>query len=266
MSAIGPRPAQIPAARPTPPRYTLPAMTDALSLDLIVPARNEAPNIPALFDALQALPTGTARRVVVADNGSTDATADLAAARGALIATEPKPGYGGACLAGLARLAEDPPDVVGFLDADLADDPAQLPRLIAPIADGEADLVIGSRRKLAESGALDPHQRFGNALACALLRLTTGRRYTDLGPMRLVTWDALQRLDMRDTTWGWTVEMQFKAARLGLRVVEIDVPYRKRHAGVSKISGSLKGSARAGVKIIGTIAGLTLSRKKKPRR
>lgn len=223
------------------------------SLDLIIPARNEAENLPAL---LAALPRGDLRRVVLADNGSTDATPDLARAGGLEVVAESRRGYGAACLAGLRDLAADPPAAVAFLDADLADDPARLATLAAPVLAGEADLVIGSRRRLAEPGALDPHQRFGNALACFLMRLVTGRRYRDLGPMRVIAWPALQQLDMRDTTWGWTVEMQFKAATRGLRVVEIDVPYRKRHAGTSKISGSLIGSARAGYKILATIAAL----------
>ncbi|NBC11307.1 MAG: glycosyltransferase [Planctomycetes bacterium] len=231
---------------------------------LIIPARNEAPNIPGLFDALRDLPPGTVDPIVLCDNGSTDDTAALARPRGATIVRESRPGYGGACLAGLRHLASQPrpPAAVAFLDADLADDPAELPRLLAPIHRGEADLVIGSRHRLAEPGALDPHQRFGNRLACGLLRLSTGRRYTDLGPMRALSWEALQRLDMRDMTWGWTVEMQFKAAKRGLRVIEIDVPYRKRHAGASKISGSLVGSWKAGTKIIGTIARLWWSERK----
>ncbi len=225
---------------------------------LIIPARNEAPNIPALFEALAALPAGVIDPIMLCDNGSTDDTAALAAARGAVVVHEPRPGYGGACLAGLRHLASQatPPAAVAFFDADLADDPAALPRLLEPIFLGDADLVIGSRHRLAEPGALDPHQRFGNRLACGLLRLTTGRRYTDLGPMRALSWAALQRLEMRDTTWGWTVEMQFKAATLGLRVLEIDVAYRKRLAGKSKISGSLVGSWKAGTKIIATIARL----------
>ncbi len=227
--------------------------------DLIIPARNEAENIPALFAALDALEPGTIRHVILCDNGSRDDTAALARQRGAVVVHEPRPGYGGACLAGLRYLAtlDSPPAAVAFLDADLADDPAHLPRLVQPILTQSADLVLGSRRRLAQPGALDPHQRFGNALACLLLRLATGRRYSDLGPMRVVSWEALRRLAMSDTTWGWTVEMQFKAAKLGLRVMELDVPYRERHAGRSKISGSLVGSWKAGTKIISTIAQLT---------
>jgi len=225
--------------------------------DLIIPAVNEAENLPALARALAPLlASGTIRRVVLADNGSTDATPDLARDAGLTVVREPRRGYGNACLAGLAELAADPPDAVAFLDADLADDPAGLPGLINPIADGRADLALGQRRRLAEPGALDPHQAFGNWLACTLLRVTTNRRYRDLGPLRVVRWRSLATLDMCDPTWGWTVEMQYKAARQGLRIEEIDVPYRKRHAGKSKISGSLIGSARAGTKIIAVLTKL----------
>ena len=117
-------------------------------------------------------------------------------------------------------------------------------------------MTIGTRINLAQPGALDPHQKFGNWLACRLIALATGKRYKDLGPMRALSWDAVEKLDMQDRTWGWTVEMQFKAARQKLRVVEMDVPYRKRRSGQSKISGSLVGSAKAGSKIISTIFSL----------
>ena len=223
-------------------------------MDLIVPARNEAANVPALFDALHAADARPRlRRIVVADNGSTDATADLARQRGAEVVHESTPGYGGACLAAIAHLADDPPEAVAFLDADLSDDPAALAGLIEAVCVQGFDLAVGSRVALAEAGALEPHQRFGNALACRLIALATGRRFRDLAPMRVVRFDALRRLDMRDRTWGWIVEMNYKAATHGLRVVERDVPYRRRHAGVSKISGSLQGSWRAGTKILSTI-------------
>ena len=226
-------------------------------VDVVVPARNEAENLPALAEALRPLrEAGVIRRVVLADNGSTDTTAALARAAGFAVVHEPQPGYGAACLAGLAAMEADPPEAVAFLDADLADDPQQLAGLIAPIAQGRADLVLGQRARLAQRGALDPHQRFGNWLASRLLRVITGQPYRDLGPMRVVRWRCLQRLAMADRTWGWTVEMQYKAARYGLRIQEIDVPYRKRHAGSSKISGSVAGSVRAGVKIVATLAQL----------
>ena len=228
-----------------------------MQTDLVIPARNEAENLPALIAAIDAVrEVAGLRRVVLADNGSTDATADLARDGGFEVVYESQPGYGAACLAALDHLRADPPDMVAFLDADLADDPAQLIHLIKPIAEGSADLSLGQRQRLAEPGALDPHQRFGNGLATTLLRVITGRAYRDLGPMRVVRWRSLEKLAMADRTWGWTVEMQYKAARYGLRIAEIDVPYRKRHAGKSKISGSLVGSFRAGTKIIATLAHL----------
>lgn len=227
--------------------------------DLIVPARDEVANMPAFFAALQPLiEAGVLRRIVVADNGSTDATAQLARQYGAEVVHEPRPGYGAACLAAIAHLTTQPdvPQAVAFLDADLADDPEKLPALIAAVAANTADLVIASRRRLAQPGALTFTQRFGNRLACAMLRAFAGHHYEDLGPMRVIRWSSLRQLAMADRTWGWTVEMQFKAVRHDLRIVEIDTPYRRRHAGRSKISGSLAGSAKAGWKIIITILAL----------
>jgi len=228
-------------------------------IDLVIPARNEETNIGVLLDAV---PRGVFRQVVVADNGSTDRTAELAREHGAVVVHETQPGYGAACLAGLKWIGEQDaaPLAVAFLDADLSDDPAELPGLCRPILADEADLVIGSRARHAEPGALDPHQRFGNWLACVLIRWTAGKRYSDLGPMRVIRWQALEDLRMQDRTWGWTVEMQFKAARQNLRVVEIDVPYRQRHSGTSKISGSIVGSFKAGTKILSTIFRLWLGR------
>jgi glycosyltransferase involved in cell wall biosynthesis len=156
----------------------------------------------------------------------------------------------------LSHIKADPPDIVVFLDADLADDPAQVPRLVQPILNGESDFVLGQRRALAEPGALDPHQRLGNAMACTVLRCTTGFRYRDLGPLRAIRWRSLEQLAMVDQTWGWTLEMQYKAVKQGLRISQIDVPYRKRHRGKSKISGSIKGSFKAGVVIFSTLAKL----------
>lgn len=221
-------------------------------VDLVIPARDEQANIGPLFEAL---PLPYFRHVIVADNGSIDRTAELAAACGGVVVSEGTPGYGGACLAALAWIEglADPPDLVAFVDADLSDDPAQLPLLSAPIKANTADLVIGSRTCQAEPGALSVAQCFGNLLACTLIRLLAKGRYTDLGPMRVVRYESLKRLNMTDRTWGWTVEMQYKAAVLGLRTVEINVPYRQRRAGRSKISGSIIGSIRAGRTIILTI-------------
>ncbi len=223
---------------------------------------------------MKALPWPHLRRVVVADNGSTDHTADFARAGGADVVHEPRRGYGAACLTALEWIADSPPvpDVVAFLDADLADDPSQLPRLLQLIDRGEADLVIGSRSRLAEPGAMTAAQRIGNAIACVMLRVLSGTRFTDLGPLRAVRWTSLQELAMENRTWGWTIEMQYKAARQGLRCTEIEVPYRRRHAGRSKISGSIVGATRAGCRIVATIAQLwwadssLMGRRRKPAR
>lgn len=225
-----------------------------MTCDLIIPALDEQSNINALFDAIESLPEGLIRRVMLADNGSADNTAALAAQRGAVVVRESQRGYGGACLKALVYLREhDPPDVVAFVDADLADDPAMLPRVIEPLMRGEAEIAIGCRPALAEPGSLNVVQRFGNGLACAMMRVLTGRRYRDLGPMRAVSWNALQRLRMADRSWGWTVEMQMKAALLNMTVAQVDVPYRNRRHGRSKISGTVRGATAAGAKIIATI-------------
>ena len=228
---------------------------------VVIPARNELQNVPALAEALHRLrDKHHIGRAVLVDNGSTDGTAQAAAEMGLEVVHEPRAGYGRACLAGLAVLAEDPPDAVAFLDADLADDPAEIPRLTHALHHHGSgmDLVLGSRPALAEPGALDPHQRFGNRLACGLMRRGCGVPYHDMGPLRVIRWDMLQRLEMSDPTWGWTMEMQWKAATRGLRVLELDVPYRRRRAGRSKISGSLRGSLRAGAKILAIASRLWL--------
>ena len=223
--------------------------------DLIIPAFNEVNGIDPLFDALEPLRGTVLRHVVLADNGSTDGTPDSAARRGATVVHEPRRGYGAACLKALQWIddLDEPPQIVAFLDADLSDDPASLPDVLAPIEQGRAELVIGSRVKRADPGALSVVQRFGNGLACLLMWLTTGRRYHDLGPLRAVRYETLKRLDMADPTWGWTVEMQAKAALAGIPSIEVDVPYRRRAHGRSKISGTLRGVVTAGTKIIVTI-------------
>jgi len=237
------------------------APTD-LICDLVIPAYNERENIAALFDALEEV-RPLLRHIVIGDNASTDGTGRLAAERGAVVVRVARRGYGSACLGALEWIAEreDPPDVVVFIDADLADDPASLPALLEPIRADHVAIVIGSRVRRADPGALGPVQRFGNRIACGMIRLLTGARQTDLGPFRAVRWTTLQRLGMRDPTWGWTVEMQMKAALIGLDIVEIDVPYRRRHAGSSKISGTVRGSYAAGRKIIGTILTLWWQRR-----
>ncbi len=222
-----------------------------IAVDVVIPAFDEEDSIALV---LADLPDDLVRRVVVADNNSRDGTAERARAAGAEVVAAPVQGYGSACLAGLEHLSRSgPPDIVVFLDADYSDHPEELPRLVAPLANGEADLIIGSRTLgAAEPGALLPQARLGNRFACLLIRLLYGYRYTDLGPFRAIAWSALESLEMRDPNFGWTVEMQVKALRRGLRVAERPVSYRRRR-GVSKITGTLSGTVRAGWKIIVTV-------------
>lgn len=217
----------------------------------VIPALDEEQAIGAVIDGLE---RGLVRDVIVGDNGSRDRTAVVARAHGATVVSVPERGYGAACAGALAHLRGDV-DVVVFVDADGSDDPADLPALLRPILADEADLVIGSRvLGRAEKGALSPQQRAGNALATWLVRLIFGHRYTDLGPFRAVRRPLLERIDMRDRRFGWTVEMQVRALRLGARVAEVPVNYRRRAAGRSKIGGSLGGSLKAGWWILATIA------------
>lgn len=214
---------------------------------IVIPALNEEQALPGVLRDLARLRPG---QVVVVDNGSTDGTAQVAREHGATVVTEPRRGYGSACLAGLAWLSEDAPDVVVILDADGSDDVDDLPLLLRPILKGDADMVLGERVSLAERGALLPNQRFGNALATHLIRRWTGWTYMDMGPFRALRWDAMQSLHMTDTAYGWNVEMQMKAVQAGLRIQEIPVRYRTRGGGRSKISGTIKGTLKAGVGIL----------------
>jgi glycosyltransferase involved in cell wall biosynthesis len=217
---------------------------------LIIPALDEADSIGRQLDQL---PPGIFAQIIVVDNGSEDGTAEVARAAGAQVVCEPRRGYGQACQAGLAALHPETTAVV-FMDADLSDDPADVERLARAYAAGGWDLVVGSRvLGQAEPGSLAAVQRFGNWLTTRLIRWLWRVPFTDLGPLRIIGREALQRLDLRDRDFGWNVEMQAKAARLGLRVTEIPVKYHRRIYGKSKISGTLWGSARAGVKILLTI-------------
>lgn len=227
----------------------------SLIVDVLIPALNEEGSVGQVISALRqgSVPL---RNIVVVDNGSTDATAQRAQAAGAQVVFQPQRGYGAACLSGLRFLAQQdlPPDAVVFLDADGSDDVADLPSLVAALLQG-ADLVIGSRTAgRSDPGSLQPVQRFGNALATGLIRLLYCQRYTDLGPFRVVRYAPLCALDMQDETFGWTVEMQVKAVRRRLHIVEVPVHYRRRQAGQSKISSTVKGSFLAGLKILYTIA------------
>jgi hypothetical protein len=228
------------------------------TVDVAIPAYNEADSIGLVLDAL---PRPPVRRVVVADNNSRDRTATVAREHGATVVPASRQGYGSACLAALEELRRlGAPEIVVFVDADYSDHAEELPRLIAPIADDRADLVIGSRVSgQRERGALLPQARLGNALACAMIRILYRHRYTDLGPFRAIRWSSLESLGMRDPNFGWTAEMQVKALRRGLRVVEVPVSYRRR-VGVSKITGTFTGTLRAGCKIITTILRYALAR------
>ena len=212
---------------------------------VIIPALNEEEALPGV---LASLPEGV--RVVVVDNGSTDGTARVAREAGATVVSEPERGYGRAVLAGIAHLQADPPQVLVILDADHSDRPELLPRLVRPILDDEADLVLSDRSRTAAPGALTRPQRFGNRFATLLMWGVSGHRYADMGPFRAIRWTSLMRLHMEDPTWGWNVEMGLKAVHHGLRIREIPVPYGARRAGQSKISGDLRGAARAGVRIL----------------
>ncbi len=218
---------------------------------VVIPALDEQDSVAAV---VRAIPRARVREVVVVDNGSRDATAPAARSAGAVVVLEPRRGYGAACLRGLEYLRARPPTVVAFLDADASDDPAELPSLLDPILEGRFDLVVGSRTLgHREAGALTPVQEFGNRLATWLMRKLYGVRFTDLGPFRAIRWRSLESLDLRDRDYGWTVEMQVKAAKRGLRCLEVPVAYRRR-VGKSKISGTLRGSWGAGTKILWVIA------------
>jgi len=220
------------------------------TIAVVIPALNEEASLPLV---LGDLPRDRVKDVIVVDNGSSDRTGEVARRCGARVVAEPRRGYGAACLRGLDELRQQPqgpPDIVVFLDADYSDHPDELPSLLQPILDDQAEMVLGSR--LAgnrERGAMPPQSVYGNRLACALMRLFFGARYTDLGPFRAIRWDALERIGMVDQNFGWTVEMQIKAVRMGLRYREVPVSYRRR-IGASKISGTVSGTIKAGSKIL----------------
>lgn len=219
---------------------------------MIIPACNEAASIGHVIGAI---PAGLVDEVVVVDNGSTDRTGPVASAAGATVVHEPTRGYGNACLAGIqyCRNASPQPEIVVFMDGDFSDYPQEMPLLTTPIQGGKADLVIGSRTLgRREPGSMTIPQVFGNWLATRLLKLFFNARFTDLGPFRAVRFKALLELGMEDRTYGWTIEMQIKAVKNHLRCIEVPVRYKKR-IGVSKISGTVKGTVMAGYKILYTL-------------
>lgn len=217
-------------------------------ISIIIPAYNEESSIGLVLDAL---PQEKLHEIIVVDNGSTDATARVAQEHGARVVKEPRKGYGSACLKGIDEL--DAPDIVVFIDGDFSDFPEEIVLLIGPIETGEKDFVLGSRMILPKSQlALLPQARYGNRLAVFLIKLFFKHEFTDLGPFRAIRYSSLMSIGMKDIDFGWTVEMQIKAVRNGLRIQEVPVNYRKR-VGISKISGTVLGTFRAGTKIIYTI-------------
>jgi glycosyltransferase involved in cell wall biosynthesis len=233
-------------------------MTSGFRTALIIPALNEEPVIGI---TLGRIPPGLFAVIIVADNGSSDRTGEIAAEMGAVVVRENEKGYGAACLKAIERL---PPDIqaIIFMQADLSEDPNEANLLIDPIENGRADLVIGSRTLgLAERGALLPHQVFGNWLATTLIRLLYGFRYTDLGPFRGIRRSALDRMRMAERNYGWTIEMQVRAVEENLRIQEVPVSYRVRAAGENKVSGNLRASVQAGWRIIATVLKLRFGRR-----
>jgi glycosyltransferase involved in cell wall biosynthesis len=219
---------------------------------VIIPAFNEQ---NAVGLVVEEIPKEWVTEIIVVDNGSHDDTFEQAKSKGATALKESKRGYGQACLKGMDHIAHSNklPDIVVFLDGDHSDYPEQLPDLVRPIIENRADMVIGSRALgKKEKGSMTPQQIFGNWLATSLIKRFYGVSYTDLGPFRAIRYSSLMAIDMKDTNYGWTVEMQLKAAKLNLKTMEVPVNYRQR-IGVSKVSGTVKGTIMAGYKIILTI-------------
>lgn len=227
-------------------------MHDRLKIDVIIPAYNEEKSIGSVINDI---PSDVVREVIVCNNNSTDNTRDVAIEYGAFVLDENRKGYGSACLKGMDYIAQKDikPDIVVFLDGDYSDHPDEMPALIQPILEQDMDMVIGSRALgTLERGAMQPQQIFGNWLATNLIRLLYGYEFTDLGPFRAIKYESLLSLEMADPDFGWTVEMQVKAAKQKMKCTEVPVKYRRR-IGVSKVSGTLKGTVLAGHKILWTI-------------
>ncbi len=217
---------------------------------VIIPALNEEGSIAKV---IQDIPQNIVSEIIVVNNGSTDNTAVVAQQAGARVLEEPRRGYGYACLKGIAYAESQNPDILVFMDADYSDFPEELPLLLEPIYEQNMDMVIGSRALgNKEFGSMTIPQIFGNWLATKLLYLFYGLKFTDLGPFRAIRMEALKQLKMQDKTYGWTVEMQLKAAKMKLKSTEVAVNYRKR-IGYSKVSGTIRGTVMAGYKILWTI-------------
>jgi glycosyltransferase involved in cell wall biosynthesis len=225
-----------------------------MKVKVIIPVFNESGSIGHV---VREIPAHLVNEVIVVNNGSTDDTATIASMAGATVLTETEKGYGAACLKGMEYVRsmndETLPDVIVFLDGDYSDYPEEIEQLLLPIQAGTHDMVIGSRALgVKERGSMTVQQIFGNWLATSMMRWFFRADYSDLGPFRAIRWEALEKLEMVDRNYGWTVEMQIKAAKKGLRYTEIPVRYRKR-IGKSKVSGTVKGTVMAGYKIITTI-------------
>ena len=217
-------------------------------ISVIIPAYNEEHSIGRV---LNDLPKEKLKEIIVVNNASTDKTAEVARINGAKVVEERRRGYGAACLRGISVVSDS--DIVVFVDGDYSDYPEELDQLIKPITENRADFVLGSRMIYPESReALLPQARYGNKLATFLIYIFFGYRFTDLGPFRAIRFDSLKQINMVDTDFGWTVEMQIKAIKNNLRIEEIPVHYRKR-IGISKITGTISGTFKAGVKIMYTI-------------
>lgn len=215
---------------------------------MVIPAHNEEDSIASVIGDI---PKNTVEEIIVVSNNSTDRTTEVARQAGATAVEEKRKGYGYACLSGMEHAAlGSTPDIIVFLDGDYSDFPEKLPELVHPIEEDGMDLVIGARRKkLRERGSMTVPQAFGNWLATSLMRVIYGARFTDLGPFRAIRYNKLLEMNMQDKTYGWTVEMQIKALQNKLRYCEVAVPYRRR-IGVSKVSGTVKGTFMAGYKIL----------------
>jgi glycosyltransferase involved in cell wall biosynthesis len=212
----------------------------AVGVALIIPVLNEAETIA---DVVRAVPCEAVAEIIVVDGGSTDDTVSRARDAGARVIVEPRSGYGAACLAGTRATDRA---ILAFIDGDGSDDPAELSRLVAPILAGEQDFVIGSRaRGMRQKGSMGAHQLVAGHVAGLCMRALYGVRYTDMCPLRAIRRDALEKLGMRERTYGWNLEMQMRAARAGLRILELPVRHRVRAGGASKVAGSLAGSIRA---------------------
>lgn len=223
------------------------------NIRVIIPAFNEENSVGKV---IQDIPKNSVSEIIVVDNNSSDKTTEAAQKQGATVLHENRQGYGYACLKGMeyiSQTADNETDIIVFLDADYSDYPEELPEVVSPVLNDGYDMVIGSRALgKKEKGSMTPQQVFGNWLATRLIKLFYGVKYTDLGPFRAIKWDALKSLKMEDKTYGWTVEMQLKAAKKGLKVCEVPVNYKKR-IGVSKVSGTVKGTIGAGYKILSWI-------------